>query len=94
MHGYWLQKYSQQHEPHLFCAVYFDRAASAGGVVAVRPMTPEEQNEMIKNLQAMSEMLTLLDRLIALDDVLVAEPIQHTRWAMAKLAKRNWRLTF
>ena len=57
-------------------------------------MTPEEQNEMMTNLQAMSEMLTLLDRLTALDDVLLDEPIQHTRWAMAKLAKRNWRLGF
>jgi hypothetical protein len=57
-------------------------------------MTPEEQNEMMTNLQAMSQMLTLLDRLIALDDVLVADAIQHTRWAMAKLAKRNWRLGF
>jgi hypothetical protein len=57
-------------------------------------MTPEEQNEMMTNLQAMSEMLTLLDRLTALDDVLMAEPIQHTRWAMAKLAKRNWRLSY
>jgi hypothetical protein len=57
-------------------------------------MTPEEQNEMMTNLQAMSEMLTLLDRMKALDDVLMDEPIQHTRWAMAKLAKRNWRLGF
>jgi hypothetical protein len=57
-------------------------------------MTPEQQNEMMTNLQAMSEMLTLLDRLTTLDDVLMAEPIQHTRWAMAKLAKRNWRLSY
>ena len=57
-------------------------------------MTLEEQNEMMKNLQAISEMLTLLDRMTALDDVLMAEPIQLTRWAMAKLAKRNWRLGF
>jgi hypothetical protein len=56
-------------------------------------MTPEQQNEMMTNLQAMSEMLTLLDRMTALDDVLMDEPIQHTRWAMAKLAKRNWRLS-
>jgi hypothetical protein len=57
-------------------------------------MTLEEQNEMMKNLQAISEMLTLLDRMTALDDVLMAEPIQHTRWAMSKLAKRNWRLSY
>jgi hypothetical protein len=47
-------------------------------------MTPEQQNEMMTNLQAMSEMLTLLDRMTALDDVLMAEPIQHTRWAMTE----------
>jgi hypothetical protein len=57
-------------------------------------MTPEQQNEMMINLQAMSEMLTLLDRMTALDDVLMAKPIQHTRWAMSKLAKRNWRLSY
>jgi DNA-binding transcriptional regulator WhiA len=57
-------------------------------------MTLEEQNEMMTNLKAMSEMLTLLDRMTALDDVLMAEPIQHTRWAMSKLAKRNWRLSY
>ena len=62
--------------------------------VSGRSMTPEEQNEMMTNLQAMSEMLTLLERLTALDDVVLAEAIQHTRWAMAKLAKRNWRLSF
>ena len=57
-------------------------------------MTPEEQNELMTNLQAMSEMLTLLHRMKALDDVLMDEPIQHTRWALAKLAKRNWRFSF
>lgn len=56
-------------------------------------MTPEEQQELAANTQVAAQLLTLLERITALDDVLLSEALQHTRWAIQKLAKRNWRLT-
>jgi len=63
-----------------------------GGAMTVA-MTLEERQELADNTQLLAQLLTLLERFTALDDVLLSEPLQHTRWAIQKLAKRNWRLT-